>query len=76
MTPQETEALQALERITATNTLLADDPLLARGFCENYKLIKPDIEKVLLLIQFIPVYGAQIVSLIKILMKGADEFCP
>lgn len=43
--------------------------------CKLYKQIKPLVSAVLPLVEAIPVYGAKIASVIRVLMQVADAAC-
>lgn len=70
------EALNQVERaiqpMPTTRGALPD----FKAVCDNYRSIKPTLERALPLIEKIPVYGAKIVTAIKFLMAVANVACP
>ena len=76
--PTEQEGLEALMQIEST----LQEQEMVRGIpdlgqmCEQYRTVKPLVEKALGLIEFIPIYGSKISIAIRFLTKVADLACP
>jgi hypothetical protein len=75
----EQEGLEALNQI---DSLLQEQEEAVRGIpnlaqvCEQYRDIRPLVDKSLWLIELIPVYGSKIAGTIRFLTKVADLACP
>ena len=76
--PTEQEGLEALNQIEST----LQEQEAVRGIpdlgqlCEQYRSIKPLVEKALGLIELIPIYGSKVSMAIRFLTKVADLACP
>ena len=76
--PTEQEGLEALTQIESA----LQEQEMVRGLpdlgqlCEQYRTVKPLVEKALGLIGIIPIYGSKISTAIRFLMKVADLACP
>jgi hypothetical protein len=76
--PTEQEGLEALNQIEST----LQEQEAVRGIpdlgqlCEQYRNIKPLVEKALGLIDLIPIYGSKVSLAIRFLTKVADLACP
>jgi hypothetical protein len=76
--PTEQEALEALNQIEST----LQEQEAVRGIpdlgqlCEQYRNIKPLVEKALWLVEIIPIYGSKVAMAIRFLTKVADLACP
>jgi hypothetical protein len=67
------EGLDALNEIEKIASEPAPEDL--KGICEKYKKIKPFLEKALIFVAMIPVYGSKIAAAIRFLMGVADTAC-
>jgi len=75
--PTEQEALEALSQIERTLQVETVRGMPDRAeLCQQYKKVKPLVEKALGLIELIPVYGTKIAVATRFLMKVADLACP
>ena len=76
--PTEQEGLEALTQIE--NTLQEQEMVRAipdlDQLCEQYRTVKPLVEKALGFIELIPIYGSKISTAIRFLTKVADLACP
>ena len=76
--PTEQEGLEALNQIEST----LQEQETVRGLpdlgqlCEQYRSLKPLVEKALGLIEIIPIYGSKVAIAIRFLTKVADLACP
>jgi hypothetical protein len=76
--PTEQEGLEALNQIERT----LQEQEAVRGIpdlsqvCEQYRTVKPLVEKALGFIELIPLYGSKISLAIRFLTKVADLACP
>lgn len=74
------DALRALDQIEAqvggAGAGASADALDRGQLCEQYRSIKPLLERAIKLVQAIPVYGPRIASAIRFLMTIADQVCP
>jgi hypothetical protein len=76
----EQEGLEALNQIESI--LQPQERGAVRGIpnltqvCEQYRDVRPLVEKSLWLIELIPVYGGKIAGTIRFLTKVADLACP
>jgi hypothetical protein len=74
----EQEGLEALNQIESA----LQEQEAVRGIpdlgqvCEQYRNVRPLVEKSLWLIEIIPVYGSKIAGTIRFLTKVADLACP
>ena len=75
--PKEHEGLEALNQIESTlqEEAVRGIPSLS-DLCQQYKKVKPMVEKALGLIEIIPIYGTKIAVAMRFLMKVADVACP
>jgi hypothetical protein len=69
------EALNQIERTLQQQEAVRGLPNLSQ-ICEQYRTIKPLVEKALGLIELIPIYGRKISLAIRFLTKVADMACP
>ena len=49
--------------------------LTQANFCKKYAIIKPMIPGIVLILNWIPVYGAKIATVLSFLAQGADQMC-
>ena len=74
----EQEGLEALNQIES----LLQEPGAVRGIpnlgqvCQQYRDVRPLVDKSLWLIELIPIYGSKIAGTIRFLTKVADMACP
>jgi hypothetical protein len=75
----EQEGLEALNQI---ETMLQEQEEAVRGIpslaqvCEQYRNVRPYVDRSLWLIELIPLYGSKIAGTIRFLTKVADLACP
>lgn len=79
----EQDALKALDKADRAITKFQSSKGGARAaasidpaeLCKLYKQIKPLVSAILPLVEAIPVYGAKIANVIRVLMQVADAVC-
>jgi hypothetical protein len=69
------EALNQIESALKEQETVRGIPDLGQ-VCEQYRNVRPLVEKSLWLIEIIPVYGSKIAGTIRFLTKVADLACP
>jgi hypothetical protein len=69
------EALNQIESVLQEQETVRGIPNLAQ-MCEQYRTVRPLVDKSLWLIELIPVYGSKIAGTIRFLTKVADLACP
>ena len=69
------EALNQIETVLQEQETVRGIPNLAE-VCEQYRNVRPLVDKSLWLIELIPVYGGKIGATIRFLTKVADLDCP
>lgn len=69
------EALNQIDSVLQEQEAVRAIPNLAQ-VCEQYRTVRPLVEKSLWLIELIPVYGSKIGNTIRFLTKVADMACP
>jgi hypothetical protein len=69
------EALNQIESVLQEQEAVRGKPDLAQ-VCEQYRNVRPLVDKSLWLIDLIPVYGSKVATTIRFLTKVADLACP
>jgi hypothetical protein len=69
------EALNQIESVLQEQETVRGIPDLAQ-VCEQYRNVRPLVDKSLWLIELIPVYGSKVATTIRFLTKVADLACP
>jgi hypothetical protein len=69
------EALNQIETVLQEQEDVRGIPNLAQ-VCEQYRNVRPLVDKSLWLIELIPIYGSKIAGTIRFLTKVADMACP
>jgi hypothetical protein len=69
------EALNQIESVLQEQETVRGIPSLDQ-VCEQYRNVRPLVEKALWLIELIPIYGGKISTTIRFLTKVADMACP
>jgi hypothetical protein len=83
---EEEQALQSLNQIAEVSQQVAAEPgnqefvaadigEIVRRVCRVYTPLKPTIESALWLVERIPVYGARIAGMVRLLMRLLDTVC-
>jgi hypothetical protein len=69
------EALNQIDSVLQEQETVRSIPNLAQ-VCEQYRNVRPLVERSLWLIEVIPIYGSKIAGTIRFLTKVADLACP
>lgn len=73
---QHAEALAALDEVEQhVNRSASGKAALAGNVCDEYRRLRPSLEKIVTFVRLIPVYGPKIAAALQFLMGLADSLC-